>query len=95
LTFRLFLMFLAGLALLTGIPQPLTALDPAKPVASYVHDAWDMDNGLPQNSVMALLQTRDGYLWVATQEGLVRFNGKTFTPVHLSAGEGNDSKYIT
>ncbi|MCP4152635.1 MAG: response regulator [bacterium] len=55
------------------------ALDPQTPVASYLHNAWDSNTGLPQNAVMAITQTPDGYLWLGTQEGLVRFNGEKFT----------------
>jgi signal transduction histidine kinase/ligand-binding sensor domain-containing protein/DNA-binding response OmpR family regulator len=55
------------------------ALDPRQPIHSYLHDAWEIEEGLPQNAVMAIQQTRDGYLWLGTQEGLVRFNGKEFT----------------
>ena len=49
-----------------------SALNPATPIAQYGRDVWDSDSGLPQNSVDAILQTRDGYLWLGTQEGLVR-----------------------
>src|SRR5438309_827082 len=42
---------------------------------------WQTDDGLPQNSVKALAQTGDGYLWVGTQEGLARFDGIRFLPV--------------
>lgn len=38
----------------------------------------DDRNGLPQNSLNAILQTRDGYLWLATHDGLVRFDGTHF-----------------
>jgi ligand-binding sensor domain-containing protein/signal transduction histidine kinase/CheY-like chemotaxis protein len=55
------------------------ALDPAQAVTQYVHDVWRPEEGLPQSSVLALLQTRDGYLWLGTQEGLVRFDGVRFT----------------
>ena len=41
-------------------------------------DAWTTENGLPQNSVNDILQTRDGYLWLATYGGLVRFDGVRF-----------------
>src|SRR5207253_189458 len=44
----------------------------------YGHDAWTSDSGLPQNSITAIAQTRDGYLWLGTQEGLVRFDGVHF-----------------
>jgi ligand-binding sensor domain-containing protein len=47
--------------------------------AQYRFDTWTTDNGLPQNTVNALLQTRDGYLWIATNAGLARFDGARFT----------------
>jgi len=40
---------------------------------------WQTDDGLPQNSVNAIAQTPDGYLWVGTREGLARFDGVRFT----------------
>jgi ligand-binding sensor domain-containing protein len=47
--------------------------------AQYVIDSWTTDNGLPQNSVLSIAQTPDGYLWFATFDGLVRFDGVRFT----------------
>jgi len=44
-----------------------------------VLDFWNKENGLPQNSVYAITQSRDGYLWLATQEGLVRYDGVRFS----------------
>jgi signal transduction histidine kinase/ligand-binding sensor domain-containing protein len=41
-------------------------------------DSWTTENGLPQNSINDILQTRDGYLWLATFGGLVRFDGRRF-----------------
>ncbi len=52
-----------------------TALDPAKAITQYAHQVWKTDQGLPQNSIQAILQTRDGYLWLGTERGLVRFDG--------------------
>src|SRR5580698_10151941 len=40
--------------------------------------SWSTDEGLPQNSVHAILQTDDGFLWVATEGGLARFDGLNF-----------------
>ena len=45
----------------------------------FTIQAWDTDDGLPQNSVIALLQDRDGFLWLGTLNGLVRFDGVRFT----------------
>jgi PAS domain S-box-containing protein len=52
--------------------------DPHKRLTQYTHDLWQTEDGLPQNSIHALLQTRDGYLWLGTQEGLARFDGVRF-----------------
>src|SRR5688500_10579398 len=70
-------MRLALLLLLAGGPG--VPLDPTKAISQYVHAVWQTEQGLPQNSVRALRQTRDGYLWLGTQEGLVRFDGVRFT----------------
>src|SRR5262245_53529236 len=43
------------------------------------YQSWDTDAGLPQNTVRAIVQTDDGYLWLATYGGLVRFDGVRFT----------------
>lgn len=48
-------------------------------IAQYQFDTWTTEHGLPQNSVVDILQTRDGYLWLATYGGLVRFDGARFT----------------
>src|SRR5215470_3686301 len=55
------------------------ALDSRKAITQYAHQAWKTDQGLPQNSIQAILQTRDGYLWLGTERGLVRFDGVQFT----------------
>jgi ligand-binding sensor domain-containing protein/signal transduction histidine kinase len=55
------------------------ALDPNKPPNEFGLQVWLTENGLPQNTVQAITQTRDGYLWVGTQEGLARFNSINFT----------------
>src|SRR5258708_34588215 len=46
---------------------------------AWGHQAWSSENGLPQNSVHQILQTRDGYIWIATEGGVARFNGIQFT----------------
>jgi len=54
------------------------ALEPSTPLASYGRQAWGMENGLPQNTVQALVQTKDGFVWLGTEVGLVRFDGNSF-----------------
>jgi signal transduction histidine kinase/ligand-binding sensor domain-containing protein/CheY-like chemotaxis protein len=50
-----------------------------KPLTQYHHDSWQTLQGLPQNTIHALVLRRDGYLWIGTESGLVRFDGVTFT----------------
>lgn len=57
---------------------PAAALEPATTLGSYGRQWWVMENGLPQNTVHALAQTRDGFLWAGTESGLVRFDGVSF-----------------
>jgi signal transduction histidine kinase/ligand-binding sensor domain-containing protein len=56
--------------------------------AQYRLDHWTADNGLPQNSVRDIVQTRDGYLWLTTFDGLVRFDGVRFTVFNKSNSPG-------
>ncbi|WP_301002513.1 ligand-binding sensor domain-containing diguanylate cyclase [Capsulimonas corticalis] len=46
---------------------------------SSVNTIWRTPDGMPQDRVNAILQSRDGYLWLATQDGLARFDGDRFT----------------
>lgn len=66
-------------ALVLCSPAVATALDPGKAITQYIHEVWRAEDGLPQNTVTAIAQTRDGYLWLGTREGLVRFDGVRFT----------------
>ncbi len=54
------------------------AVEPSTPLGDLSRQAWVLENGLPQNSVQALVQTRDGFLWLGTEAGLVRFDGMGF-----------------
>ena len=66
-----------------------------KPLTQLVHDKWDSSNGLPQNSVIALAQTTDGYLWFGTELGLVRFDGVHFATFGKDQLNGLASETIT
>ena len=66
------------------VAATLILLIPARVAAQQRVDIWTTDNGLPQNSVTGLTQTPDGYLWLTTQEGLVRFDGVRFTVFNRS-----------
>jgi ligand-binding sensor domain-containing protein/signal transduction histidine kinase len=67
----------------------------AASVHQYGARLWQTDDGLPHNSVLAIAQTTDGYLWVGTQQGLSRFDGVRFVAVQGSKGPGFRSQSIT
>lgn len=62
-----------------GPGRPAFALDPSQAITQYPHRLWQAKDGLPEETVHAIAQTPDGYLWLATQRGLVRFDGVRFT----------------
>src|SRR5689334_5821296 len=55
------------------------ALDTPRELSQFGHEVWLTENGLPQNTVHAIAQTTDGYIWIGTEEGLARFDGVKFT----------------
>jgi len=74
-----FIVFcVASITLILGLSSTLTALDPDKAITQYTIHIWNMEGGLPGNSIYAIQQTGDGYLWIATPDGLVRFDGLNF-----------------
>jgi ligand-binding sensor domain-containing protein len=60
----------------------------SKARAQFVIDSWTTENGLPQNSVLSIQQTPDGYLWLTTFDGLVRFDGVRFTVFNKANSPG-------
>lgn len=73
----------------------LAAVPAAAQYRPYRFDSWTTDNGLPQNSVFRIVQTRDGYLWMTTFDGLARFDGVRFTVFDKSASKGINSSRFT
>lgn len=69
--------FLVLMVLFLGWWLPVSALDPKKELIDYSHAAYQDD--LPQNTVHSIVQTKDGYLWFGTYEGVARFDGVRFT----------------
>ena len=65
------------LLLLAGVPA--LALDPTRDLSQFNASVWLTENGLPQNTVHSITQAKDGYVWIATEEGLARFDGIKFT----------------
>jgi ligand-binding sensor domain-containing protein/signal transduction histidine kinase len=78
-------VLLAGaMALHLLLPDFGFALDPSKSVFQYNCRSWTRQDGLPANGVSAIAQTKDGYLWLGTIAGPVRFDGINFDLIDLS-----------
>src|SRR5262245_54154613 len=73
-------MIAFGMVLLCGTPA--SALNPALDVSQYAHTAWLFREGFAQGQVTSIAQTRDGYLWLGTEFGLLRFDGIRSVPWH-------------
>src|ERR1041384_8374599 len=70
---------LAILAAVAARAEGPRALDSRKALTQLGLETWTTDQGLPNATVNAVLQTRDGYLWLGTYDGLARFDGVGFT----------------
>jgi diguanylate cyclase (GGDEF)-like protein len=92
-----FVRYLRAAASLAGavlLVCPAHALDPDKAITQYVQTAWNSTSGLPENSVHAIAQTNDGYLWLGTEEGLTRFDGVRFVTYTFHNSPGLASDFI-
>jgi len=67
------------LALLAGQPNGRAEGDTLGSGSRFAWHNWSREDGLPQNAVTEVVQTQDGYIWVATYSGLARFDGVRFT----------------
>src|SRR5437764_12111108 len=85
------LLFCAFAPVLSAAPRSL-----ASGGAPFTVDKWDTDteDGLPNNEVVAMTQTRDGYLWLGTLNGLVRFDGVHFTVFDENNTPGRNSSRL-
>jgi signal transduction histidine kinase/ligand-binding sensor domain-containing protein len=82
---------LAGLAVVYLAVQ-VRAVDPHRRISQYKLDRWGSERGFPGGTVSAIAQSSDGYLWIGTDKGLIRFDGSNFrnfpqaTPVPFAIG---------
>ena len=60
------------------LASPAAGVDRDRALTQLGIDVWHLRQGLPQGTVTAITQTRDGYLWLGTEEGLARFDGVRF-----------------
>ncbi|MFC5860756.1 two-component regulator propeller domain-containing protein [Acidicapsa dinghuensis] len=70
------------------------ALDPHRAITQYIENSWNSESGLPQNSVHAVAQTANGYVWLGTEEGLTRFDGVAFKTYNHGDFPGLPSDFI-
>jgi ligand-binding sensor domain-containing protein len=71
------------------------ALDASRTLTQYIHRIWQVQQGLPQASIYAIVQTRDGFLWLGTQTGLVKFDGVKFTTIDDIGGVSMSNLWVT
>src|SRR5277367_5730444 len=72
--------------LLLALP-PALALDPEHRISQYAHTAWRVRDGAFAGAPSSITQTTDGYVWIGTLAGLVRFDGVRFVPFVPPAGQ--------
>ena len=85
--------FVAPLLVLLALAIAPSAfgLNPAAPFRDYAIDRWTVDSGLPQLSVLSVVQDRDGFLWIGTQGGITRFDGVSFDVFDRARSGGVDT----
>jgi ligand-binding sensor domain-containing protein len=82
-----------GLLLFLFAVNRVWAVDPSRYISQYGHTAWRIQDGVLGGAAVAVTQTTDGYLWIGTRAGLVRFDGVRFVPwaspdgTHLPSSE--------
>jgi ligand-binding sensor domain-containing protein len=70
---------------LAGLVTDARALDPNRLPSQYVREQWTTETRFPSGGVNGIAQTADGYLWIGTDRGLIRFDGFTFRPVSFAS----------
>ena len=69
--------------------EPVVAGEAEMSDSPFIINSWSNEEGLPQSSVISVIQTRDGYLWLGTLNGLVRFDGNRFVTFDENNTENN------
>ncbi|QNK01432.1 sensor histidine kinase [Dyella telluris] len=96
---RAFACWLLGLTLalglLPGINRPAHAVEPGRLLTQYAHTAWRLQDGELPAPAYPFGQTADGYLWVGTQAGPVRFDGARFVPLDALTDSRLANPFVT
>ena len=80
--------------LLASIPCAF-ALDTSLDISQYAHTAWTVRDGFTKGTIHSIAQTPDGYLWLGTEFGLLRFDGVRAVPWEAPAGEQLPGTVVT
>jgi signal transduction histidine kinase/ligand-binding sensor domain-containing protein len=86
--FLCFLLFLSA-------ASSVWAVDPSRHISQYAHTAWTIQDGVFSGTPNAISQTTDGYVWIGTEAGLLRFDGVRFVPWTAPDGKHLPSSDIT
>jgi len=89
-------MFVAVASLVLTILRvtPARALYPDRTLTQAFHRVWQLPQGLPQATIYAVMQSHNGYIWLGTPTGLIRFDGVRFTTIHDCAGVPAEQLWI-
>jgi signal transduction histidine kinase/ligand-binding sensor domain-containing protein len=71
-----------------------SALNPSLDIHQYAHNAWKIREGFSRGTILAITQTQDGYLWLGTEFGLLRFDGVRLVPWKPPTGQQLPDPYI-
>src|SRR5246127_3784562 len=85
---------IVALGMLLAWGSGVYGLNPALDVNQYAHTAWNADENFPGGIIHAIAQTPDGYLWLGTEFGLLRFDGQKNVPWQPPTGEHLPSSTI-
>ncbi len=96
LRFQKFLTAMLSAAVCIGLAHPAPVCGGATDLTGeFAIEIWTTDNGMPHNSVTALLQTRQGYIWASTYNGIAQFDGDRFKVFDASNTKGLEDSRIT
>src|ERR1700677_943358 len=83
-----------GLSVLLSSWRLAFALDPSLDISQYAHTAWKVSEGFSKGYIGSIVQTADGYLWLGTEFGLLRFDGVRPVPWQPPANQHLPSNTI-
>ena len=83
-----------GLSILLACCASASALDPSLDISQYAHTAWKIRDGSFKGRIFSIAQTPDGYLWLGTEFGLLRFDGVRAVPWPAPAGDSLPGAFV-